>query len=176
MNNERYEFKSIAPPKKKPNKEKRAGLIVVIVILVVLLGTIGFAVLQSPAFFGNAPTSNFVDVPAVQTQLVSGDGGMHMFGTRVVIELDPDAPDVDPDVLYNAVRAAVSGLSYEDITDYYGMENLRSAVRTRLMGNINEDDLLGVYFAQFLSDMPLPNLEEERVPGRNPMLDVFLGN
>ena len=157
----------------------RRGLvfIVVLVLLVLVLGVIGFAVTQNTAFFGGGgSTSNFVDVPVVQTHLVSDDGNLHMFGTRVVIELDIDAPDIDPDVLHNAVMAAVAGLNYEDITDYDGMENLRSAVRDRLAGSIDEEQLLGVYFAQFLSDMPLPNLEQERVPGRNPMLDVFMGN
>jgi len=174
MNDERYEFKSITPPqKKKANKEKGYGIIVILILLALLVAAIAFAAVQN--FLGGSPTQ-FVNVPVVETHLVSAGGNMHMFGTRVVIELDSDAPGVDSSLLYNAVLAAVSSLSYEDITDYYGMEILRSAVYARLATSIDSDHLLGVYFAQFLSDMPLPNLEEERVPGRNPLLDVFLDN
>jgi len=176
MNNERYEFKSIAPPKKKGSKEKKYGLIVILLLLVLLLGVIAFAAIQARQAFLSRSATHFVDVPVVETHLVSADGNMHMFGARVVIELDNDAPSVHQDVLYNAVLAAVSSLSYEDIVDYYGMETLRNAVRARLSSSFSNEDLLGVYFAQFLSDMPLPNLEADRVPGRNPMLDVFLGN
>ena len=175
MNNERYEFKSIEPPKKKVNKEKKYGLIVIFVLLALLIGVIAFVVMQTQNMLGGS-TSHFVDVPVIETHLVSEEGNLHMFGTRVVIELNNDAPDIDQNLLYNAVSAAVSGLSYEDITSYYGMENLRNAVRDRLSGSFNEEELLGVYFAQFLSDMPLPNLEEERVPGRNPFIDAILGN
>jgi len=173
MNNERYEFKSIEPPKKAANKEKRYGLIVVLLLLILLLTAIFFVITQTQA--GRA-APNFVNVPVVETHLVSADGNMHMFGARVVIELENDAPSVDQDILYNAVVAAISGLSYEDITDYYGMETLRSAVRDRLAFSLDEGQLLGVYFSQFLSDMPLPNLEPDRTPGGNPLLDVFLGN
>jgi flagellar basal body-associated protein FliL len=173
MNSERYEFKSIAPPKKKPNKERRYGLVVALLILILVFGAVVFATAQ--VFLGGS-RSNFVDVPVIRTHLVSAEGNLHMFGTRVVIELLPGTPEVDPALLYAAVSAAVNSLDYEDITDFYGMENLRNAVRSRLSGSFNEEQLLGVYFAQFLSDMPLPNLEEETVPGRNPLYDMFLDN
>ena len=169
MNSERYS----PPPKKKVNKEKRYGLIVVFVLLVVLFGAIAIVTTQS--FVGGSPT-HFVDVPPVQTHLMAQSGETRMFGAQVVLELDNNAPAISRDQLYNEILAAVSGLSYEDITGSYGMETLRNAVRTRLSHSFNEEELLGVYFAQFLSDIPLPSLEEERVPGRNPLIDAILGN
>ena len=175
MNNERYEYKSIERPKKRPNKEKKYGLIVILIILISLAGIIAFVITQTQTFLGGG-TSHFVDVPVIETHLVSQEGNLHMFGTRVVIELDNDAPAIDRQQLYDVVSAAVSSLSYEDITSYYGMENLRNAVRDRLSASFSEEELLGVYFAQFLSDMPLPNLEEERVPGRSPFVDALIGN
>ena len=173
MNDDRYEFKSIAPPKKKAHKEKRAALVVVLLFLILVLGAVAYVATQT--FFSRTP-SHFVDVPVIETHLVSSDGNMHMFGTQVVIELEPGTAEIDRDLLYSVVSAAVNSLSYEDITDFYGMENLRNAVRARLAGSFNEDELLGVYFAQFLSDMPLPNLVEDNVPSRNQLLDVFLDN
>jgi len=159
------------------NKERKYGLIVALLLLVLLLGAIALVATQSPLFFGNSGSpSQFVDVPVVETHLVAADGNLHMFGTRVVIEFDNDVADFDRDWLHSVVLAAVSSLNYEDITDYYGMENLRNAVHSRLSGSFNDEQLLGVFFAQFLSDMPLPNLEEERVPGRNPFAEIFIGN
>jgi flagellar basal body-associated protein FliL len=175
MNNERYEFKSISPKKKKPGKERKYGIIVVLLLLVLLFGAIAIVVTRPQFFFGGSP-ANFVDIPVIETHLMSADGNLHMFGTRVVIELDNNATQIDLELLYGAVSEAVSGVSYEDISAYGGMETLRNAVRTRLAQNFDEGQLLGVYFAQFLSDMPLPNLEEERIPGRNPLIDVFLDN
>ena len=175
MNDERYGFKSISPQKRKANKERKYGLIVSLLFLVLLFGAITIVTTQTQLFLGGSPT-HFVDVPVIQTHLISEDGNLHMFGTQVVIELDNDAPQVDQNLLYSAVLAAVSSVSYEDITGYDGMETLRNVVRTRLAQNFDEDQLLGVYFAQFLSDMPLPNLEEDRIPGRNPLVDVFLDN
>lgn len=159
--------------KKKANKERKSGIIVALILLILVLGVIAFAAARN--FFSESP-ANFVNVPVIQTQLVSADGNMHMFGTRVVLELDDNAPEIDQNELYTAVMAAVSSLAYEDITDFYGMENLRSAVRHKLSDRFGEDQLLGVYFAQFLSDFPLPNLEEDNIPGRNPFLDMFLDN
>jgi len=173
MDSDRYEFKSIAQPKKRVRKEKRAALVVALLFLVLVLGAVAYVTTQT--FFSRTP-SHFVDVPVIETHLVSSDGNMHMFGTQVVIELEPGTAEIDRDLLYSVVSAAVNSLSYEEITDFYGMDNLRNAVRARLAGSFDETELLGVYFAQFLSDMPLPNLEGETIPGRNPLLDVFLDN
>ncbi|MCL2573631.1 MAG: flagellar basal body-associated FliL family protein [Defluviitaleaceae bacterium] len=156
------------------SKEKRTGLIVAFVLLLILLVAIAFAITQN--IFSSSP-ANFVRVPVVQTHVLSQDGNTHMFGAQVVIELDPDAPSIDGSALYAEVLAAISSLSYEDISGFYGMDILRDAVRARVSHNLGNDiELLGVYFSQFLSDMPLPNLEEDRVPGRNPFADIFLNN
>jgi len=162
----------MTPSKKRANKNKKYSLIVVLVFLILVLAAVAFAATQT--LFRHVP-ANFVDVPVVQTHLAAADGSTRMFGTRVVIELAQDAY-IDPNLLHRVVAGAVNSLSYEEISDFYGMENLRNAVRDRLAGSIDDDELLGIYFAQFLSDMPLPNLEEERVPGRNPLIDVFLDN
>ena len=173
MSDGRYEFNNTPAPKKKVNKEKKYGLIVILLLLILLLGAITFVTTQT--FLGGSPTQ-FVDVPVIQTYVASADGGVHMFGTQVVLELDNNAPDVDPNMLHSVILAAVSSLSYEDVTNFYGMEILRDAVHARLSASFDEEQLLGVYFAQFLSDMPLPNLEEERVPGRNPLIEAITGN
>ena len=172
MNDGRYDFNS-PPPKKRVNNDRRYGLIVILILLAFLIGAIALVTTQS--LIGGNP-ARFVNVPVIQTYLVAEGGGTHMFGTRVVLELDIDAPTISQDMLYSEILAAVSGLSYEEITDPYGMEILREAVRARLSRSFSEEELLGVYFAQFLSDIPLPSLEAERVPGRNPLIDALTGN
>ena len=172
MNESRYTFNN-PPPKKKVNKERRYGLIVILILLAILVAAIVLVTTQSLI---ESDSARFVDVPVIQTYLVAQGGDTHMFGTRVVLELDTDAPTISRDVLHREIMAAVSSLSYEDITDFYGMETLRQAVFARLSSSFSEEELLGVYFAQFISDMPLPNLEGERVPGRNPLIDALTGN
>ena len=145
----------------------------IFLLLILLAGAIIFATSQT--FLGSS-TTHFISAPAVQTYVMSENGGAHMFGAQVVLELDNNAPDIDQDLLYSAISAAASSFSYEEITSFYGMEMLREAVHVRLLHNIDEEYLLGVYFFQFVNDMPLLILQEERTPSRNPFVDALLGN
>ncbi|MCL2235724.1 MAG: hypothetical protein FWB98_04685 [Defluviitaleaceae bacterium] len=148
---------------------RRQVVVVLIVIGVILAVGVFFVVNHQLSQF---PTQ-MVNVPDVQTRVVSQDGSTHAFGARVVLEVDRSARSVNSRTLHNEVLAALSGLSYEEITSFHGMTLAREAIEERLSGTFGEDELVGVMFRDFLTGAPLPG--SGGGGGSNPLLDALLG-
>jgi len=173
-NRQRYSY-TPPPPPKKSKKETKIGLIVlgVIVLLVILL--VVFATVSQNTGTNNSPTQ-LVNMPAVQTMLVSETGTTHMFGARVVLEIDNSAGDVDHVHLHRAATAAIAALSYDDIISFQGPDIIRNAVRDRVASYLGEGELIAVFLTEVMSDIPMLNRDVDRDPGRNTMFDAIFGS
>ncbi|MCL2855522.1 MAG: hypothetical protein FWE21_07880 [Defluviitaleaceae bacterium] len=152
----------------KTNNRKQTMLILLIVAVILVVAVIFLIVNQQPA----SPT-RMVNVPDVQTRLVAEDGSTHLFGARVVLEVDRSAGNVSNQQLHREVYAAISSLSYEDISGINGITNARNAIEDRLAYTFGDGELVSVLFGDFLSGMPLPQTGSGG--GRNPVLDALLG-
>ena len=157
---------------KKTKKETKTGFIIIGILVALVALAIIFA--ASNAGVGQSPTQ-LVNIPAVETMLVSADGSAHMFGARIVLELDSTAGDVDQGLLYAEISAAIAGLSYEDVISFQGPDIIRSAVQERVSGNLTEDALVAVFLTEIASDIPMLNRDVDRPPGRNLMFDAVFG-
>ena len=135
----------------KAKSRKQTAIILAIIAVILLTGVIFVAnTMQS-----QSPT-RMVNVPDVQTHVVSEDGSAHLFGARVVLEVDRSTSSVNNNALYNEVRSALSSLSYEEISGANGMTLAREAVEGRLAATFGEGELVGVMFRDFLTGVPLP--------------------
>ena len=152
----------------KNKKENRQGLVLVLVLVVIAVA--GFFVVQS--VFGDSEGTRMVNVPDIETHLISADGTRHMFGARVVLELDNNAPNVRGGDLHGEVLAAINALSYEDITGFYGMDMVRDAIRARLGDTFADEELVGIFFSSMVNDMSLPRVER---PRQNAAFEAFFG-
>jgi len=157
---------------KKTKKETKIGLIVIgivaaLVVLAIIFATVNTGV-QSP--------THLVNVPAVETVLVSDTGTAHRFGARVVLEFDNSVGDLDQTLLHSEIRAAINALSYEDITSFQGPDIIRNAVRERVSGTVAEDALVAVFLTEVMSDAPMLNRDVDREPGRNLIFDAVFGD
>ena len=158
--------------KKSPNQNKRNTAIAVIIILGIVIIGVVFAILQINE--ASAPT-RLVSIPMVETVLISDEGTTHSFDAQVMIEVDSSAANINQEQLYREVFAAITSLSYEEITGFNGMENVRSAVRSRLSQSFGEGDLLGVFITDIQSDISLPGHRTDDVPQRNTFFDAIFG-
>jgi len=150
---------------------RRQVVIVLIIIGVILAVGVFFVVNHQLSQF---PTQ-MVNVPDVETRLVAENGSTHAFGARVVLEVDRSARSVSSNILHREVLAALSSLSYEQISGFDGMTVAREAIEKHLSssGTFGEDELVGVMFRDFLTGVPLPG--SGGGGGGNPLLDALLG-
>jgi len=158
--------------KKRPNQNKKNTSIAVFIILAIVLIGVIFAIMQVAEAV--APT-RFVSIPLVETVLISDEGTTHSFDAQVMIEIDSSAEGISQEQLYREVFAAISSLSYEEITGFNGMENVRGAVRSRLSHSFDEGDLVGVFITDIQSDISLPGHRTDDVPQRNNFFDAIFG-
>lgn len=157
-------------------KEGKAGLIVVLILTAAVVAAVVIGVSQAISAAQNTRETRFVEVPLVETRVLSHGGTSHAFGARVSLEVARGANTPDGAALQSAVLDAISTLSYDDITSFDGMNLLRQAVLDKLSDSFNDGDLVAVYFTELLSDMPMPSRQENRLPGRNVIFDAIFGN
>ena len=161
--------KNISKKAIKGKRDTKTGLIVLGIIIVIIILAI---MLAANAAISAAPT-RLVTIPAVETHILSDAGTPHMLGTRIVLEIDNSAGDVDQDQLYDEILAAVSGLSYEEIISFHGTDIIRNAVRDRVEGHLGQDELVAVFLTEIMTDMPMLNRDVDREPNRNLMFDAI---
>lgn len=153
---------------KTKTTRKRQTIIILVLLAAILSAGLFFVVNHQLSL---SPTQ-MLNVPDVQTRLISEDGSTHLFGARVVLEVDRSARNVSDNQLYHEVYVALSSLSYEQISSFDGTTIAREAIENRLSYTFGEDELVGVFFRDFLSGTPLPG---SGGAGNNPLLDAILG-
>ena len=160
------------PRKKSGAKatDRKIGLIVLLIIIVSIVVVVAF---MSSRLI-TAGTS-FVEIPLVQTTLRAADGTSHNLGTRVALEVEGNSNRHSGDFLQREVRAAISTLSYDDITSFHGMDMLRQVVQDRLEPYFNEGELVGIYFTEVLSGMPMPSRQVDEPRRNNTVFDAIFG-
>jgi len=154
----------------KTKTANKRQITIILVILAVILAIGAFFVVNHQRSL--SPTQ-MLSVPDVQTRIISEDGSTHLFGARVVLEVDRSARNVSNSRLYDEVYAALSSLSYEQISSFDGTTIAREAIQSRLASTFSEDELVGIFFGDFISGTPLPG--GGRGGGSNPVLDALLG-
>ena len=132
-------------------QSNRRYIAVILVLLFILIMGIVFVI-----NWGGRPSSQFVAVPDVRTRVFCENGDTHHFGARVVLEISTSAPRLSQDYLYIQIQNALSSLNYEDVTSFYGTEIARQAIRDALLGSLDEEDILGIFFPFILHDLPIP--------------------
>ena len=135
-----------APPPKKNKKERVQGIVLLSIMLLIIASAVFFF---ANAGVGGGATS-MVDIPPVETLLVSQTGESHIFNATVTLELSGGAA-VDADALHNEVLGAITNLSYDDVSGIQGMEVVRDAVFDRLDGYIDDGEIVAIWLTDVLS-------------------------
>jgi len=157
---------------KEKAAEKRLGVIILLIIIavvVVVAVTLGTRAIT-------AGGTSFVEIPLVETRLTAADGTSHIFGARVAIEVEGSGTRLTSDFLHSEVLAAISVLSYDDISSFHGMNILRNVVQERLDPHFGEGELVAVYFTDVLSGVPMPSRQVDTRPRNNTVFDAIFGN
>ena len=171
MREGRYSTKS----KVKAKNDKKSGVILIMLLLIFLTAIVIFAINQSGTI--QRAAVRFVDMPPVETILLSQDGSTHRFGARVVLEVTNETQDLNEDLLHREVTAAISKLSFDDITGFDGTDIIREAVRERLAENLGVDGLVAVYLPEIMGELPLQSMPQtSQPPRRNTIFDAIFGN
>jgi len=161
--------------KKTASKQnKRAVAVIMVIVAIFTIAIIAFA--ASRSFGGMTPSSSLVNLPLIETRLMSEDGGSHFFAARIVLEIDSEN-DIDTEFLHREAQAAINALSHDDIIAFNGTDIVRSAVRERLSRSLSSSELAGIYLTEMVSDHPsMVNRELDRAPRRNPFWEMLRGN
>lgn len=161
--------------RKSSKAEKRIGITVILLLVAFVVFAVVF--ISTRASMGASPT-HFMDIPLVQTAVVSNEGTSHIFGARVALEIDNNTNEPDADFLHQEILSVISGLNYEELVGANGMNILRTAVEERLSLNFSEGELVGVFFTEILSDIPMPRRPADNrttPPRRDTFFEAIFG-
>lgn len=156
--------------KTKADNKVVAVFIILMALLVVLAVFFGIV---APIFRSDTV---MLKSGVIKTSLKSSSGENHTLEAKFAVEVDrSNRNSIDSKILYEIVQDAVNNLDYDVLTDYDGLQYLKSCIMKRLEddGRFSDEAVAaieGIYVTNIVSDFPMEEDEPE-----NRFMNIFRG-